>query len=130
MCLCMASFGMPWYYTWNDGEHSNVNLDASENIVYFQQMVFSDPIPTNTSGFPSYFGQNFLYFLDISCGDLGVEGAIEDAISIYSNPSGHIVYNDTPSYLTISGSRVFDMYAWKIHRIISKRWSNRSRFTF
>ena len=53
----------------SDGNHSDKNLNATGNVVYYQSLDFSDPIPTNTSNFLSYTGRDYLYSLSIDCGN-------------------------------------------------------------
>ena len=49
------------------GNHSNVNTSATGNTVYYKSHSFWSAIPSNASDFSSYSGQDFLYFLEISC---------------------------------------------------------------
>lgn len=78
------------------GNHSNVNTNASGNAVYYQSVSYGSAIPTNASGFKSYTGDDFLYFLDIDCGNtLSIENFnLTEKISIFPNP--------TSDYITIS----------------------------
>ena len=50
------------------GDHSNYDPDANNNKdIYYDFLIFGDPIPANASGFTTYFGGDLLYFLDITC---------------------------------------------------------------
>ena len=53
----------------SDGNHSDKNLNATGNVVYYQSLDFSDPIPTNASDFLSYTDRDYLYSLSIDCGN-------------------------------------------------------------
>ena len=51
------------------GNSSNYNPSATGNVVYYSSLQYGSAIPTNASGFTSYNGQDFLYFLSIDCGN-------------------------------------------------------------
>ena len=57
----------------SDGNHSDKNLNATGNVVYYQSLDFSDPIPTNASDFLSYTDRDYLYSLSIDCGKLNTD---------------------------------------------------------
>ena len=52
----------------SDGNHSDKNLNATGNVVYYQSLDFSDPIP-NAPDFLSYTDRDYLYSLSIDCGN-------------------------------------------------------------
>ena len=74
------------------GNQSNVNQTATGNVVYYQSLTFGSTIPSNASGFLSYTGQDFLYFLDITCNELSVsENELNNQFSVYPNPTQDIL---------------------------------------
>ena len=52
-----------------EGNHSNVNHNATGNVVYYQSLTYGEPVPTNASSFSSYTDRDFLYSLSIDCGN-------------------------------------------------------------
>lgn len=86
------------------GNSSNYNPTASGNIVYYQNLIYGSPVPTNASSFSSYTGQDFLYFLGIDCGNtLSIENFnLVDKISIFPNP--------TSDYISISNLDISENY--------------------
>ena len=59
---------------------------GTDNTVYYTELPFGDPIPTNASGFISYVGQDFLFSLDITC-VLGTNDNTIEGFSFYPNPA-------------------------------------------
>src|SRR6185436_13527961 len=41
---------------------------TSTKTVYYTSLAFGSPLPTNASGFTSYVGQDFNYWMNITCG--------------------------------------------------------------
>ena len=75
------------------GSHSNVNQNATGNVVYYGSLNYGDGIPTNASGFTNYTGQGFLYFLSIDCGNtLSIDDLnFENELSLFPNPSSDFI---------------------------------------
>jgi len=92
----------------NFGTHSNVDVSISGNVVYYNSLVFGNPIPTNASSFISYLNQDFLYFLDITC-TLGVDDALEDLVSVYPNPVTEMLFIDIPTNVELTNLRLYDI---------------------
>ena len=90
------------------GPHSDVGQNIDGSVVYYVDLPFGDPIPTNASGFLTYGGQDFLYFLDITCG-LGVEDNINDLVSIYPNPVKNRINLEIPSNIEVINSALYDL---------------------
>src|SRR5690606_10116549 len=63
-------------------DHSNVNHVDTTSKVYYTELPFGNPIPSNGSGFEFYTGQDFLYFATISCGPLSVQDFQENSFSV------------------------------------------------
>ncbi len=90
------------------GDHSDVGQGITGNVVYYSEHVFGDPIPTNASDFVSYTGQDFLYFLDITC-TLGIEDSIEELVSVYPNPVSNKLNIELPTTVEVIKSALFDI---------------------
>jgi len=91
----------------NSGNETNVNISASGNVVYYQDQLFGSSLPTNASGFLSYTGQDFLYFLEINC---AVTSAVEpidlsDVISIYPT-----ITKSSIQVLNLNQSEKYEIY--------------------
>lgn len=98
-----------------NGNHSNVNQLDGSSVVYYTDLVFGNPIPTNASGFTYYAGQDFLYFAEISCGPLSVnEFNIKD-ISIAPNPTSNYIFVGNLKLNT-----VFEIYDLTGKKLIEK----------
>lgn len=74
------------------GNHSDV-YSSGTNTVYYNALTYGNPIPNNAAGFPNYSGHNFLYFLDITCGDtLSIEDFnLQNNIKLFPNPSSDFI---------------------------------------
>ncbi|ARV05624.1 hypothetical protein BTO04_02435 [Polaribacter sp. SA4-10] len=51
------------------GAHSNFSLTATGNPGFYKSVTYGSAIPTNGSDFTGYSGIDFLYFLEIDCGN-------------------------------------------------------------
>lgn len=74
----------------NNGNHSKYNANASGNVVYYNSLTFGDSVPLNASNFIGYLDSDFLYFLEIGCGNLIMNvGNVDNnsSIKVYPNPS-------------------------------------------
>ncbi len=91
--------------------HSNTNISAGSNVVYYKELNFGDPIPNNASAFDSYTGQDFLYYAEISCGALSINDFQENSISVSPNPAS--------DYLRISNLKESTMF--KIYDLTGKK---------
>ncbi|WP_310991813.1 T9SS type A sorting domain-containing protein [Aequorivita marina] len=101
-----------------NGNHSNVNQNASSSLVYYIPQAFGSPIPTNASGFISYTGQDFLYYAEVSCGPLSVNELERNSISISPNPaSDYIVIGN------IKEDMLFEIYDLTGKKLIEKNLS-------
>ncbi|WP_052467057.1 T9SS type A sorting domain-containing protein [Psychroserpens damuponensis] len=49
------------------GQHTKRDVTSTDNVVHYKSLNFGEEIPPNASGFSSFIGQEFLYFLDITC---------------------------------------------------------------
>jgi hypothetical protein len=94
------------------GNSSNKNQNATGNSVYYQSLTYGDPIPTNASGFLRYTGRDFLYFLEIDCGNtLSIEDFdLNSNILLFPNPS--------TDYIQINGLTSSENY--KIYNALGK----------
>jgi len=73
--------------------HTYEDSIAIGNVLYYNSLNFGDPIPSNASNFLSYSGDDFTYFLGISCETLGVDDLeLKNQISIYPNPSSDFLH--------------------------------------
>lgn len=72
-----------------NGDHSKFNYNATDNLVYYKSLQFGEPIPTNASDFVYQTQNDFLYFLEIGCGNLSVVGNMgsHGVMKVYPNPS-------------------------------------------
>ena len=86
-----------------DGQHSEL-YSVPGNAVYYQGLNYGDNMPNNASGFDSYSGHDFLYFLDITCSDIlsTVDFNISNNVKIYPNPS--------KSFIKVSGLTTMEKY--------------------
>lgn len=73
-------------YETDDGHAFNTN-NAPGNVVYFDSLIFGNPIPSNASGFQTYTGTDMAYFLEIECGILGIQDQETKSFLIYPNPT-------------------------------------------
>ncbi|MEL6810594.1 MAG: T9SS type A sorting domain-containing protein [Bacteroidota bacterium] len=71
----------------SDGGHCYNTNNAPGNVVYFDSLIFGDPIPSNASAFQTYTGTDMAYFLEIDCGVLGVGNQKIEDIVMYPNPA-------------------------------------------
>ncbi len=98
---------MAVYETGGNSSNTNTN-NATGNVLYYQSLNYGDAIPTNASGFTSNTGQDYLYFLDIDCGNtLSVENFnLVDKISIYPNPTSDYIFisnlDNTMNYIIVN----------------------------
>lgn len=98
--------------------HSNVNLVAGSNVVYYDDLPFGNAIPPNASGFQTYTGQDFLYFAVISCGPLSVDDFEINNLSITPNPaSDYIVIGN------LKENTMFEIYDLTGKKLIEKELS-------
>lgn len=111
------------------GDHSNVDQMANSNTVYYTTVNFGDPLPANASGFLSYVGQDFLYFLDIECEIVGFEDNLEDLISIYPNPIKDILNISLPPGIEIQSSTMYDITGQDIETTLDNGILNTSHLT-
>lgn len=74
--------------------HVNVNINDSTRVVYYTDLVFGNPIPTNASSFETYNGHDLLYFAEISCGLLSTINFEVKTLSIYPNPASDYIVID------------------------------------
>lgn len=78
-----------------DGYHTDRNRLASGNIVYYKNHDYNDPLPDPGSGFVSYVGTDFLYFLGLSgegCNILSSDSIVlENDVLITPNPSADFI---------------------------------------
>jgi hypothetical protein len=73
--------------------HTYKTNEAEGNIVYYDTLIFGSPIPPDASSFLFYTGHDFTYFLDITCGPLGVNDLdMINSIEFYPNPSSEFIY--------------------------------------
>ncbi|WP_052467058.1 T9SS type A sorting domain-containing protein [Psychroserpens damuponensis] len=78
----------------SDGNHSNVNTNASSSRrVYHFAHNFDDPLPSQAINLFTYTGQDYLYYLDITCGSTlsTPDLEINNDIKLYPNPSSNII---------------------------------------
>lgn len=74
------------------GNHSNVNQNATGNVVYYQSLTYGEPLPTNASNFTSYTDRDFLYSLSIECGNtLSIDNLVNNTLKLYPNPSSDFI---------------------------------------
>lgn len=72
--------------------HTYEDSTATNNVVYYDFLSFGSPIPNNASNFQFYTGDDYTYFLNISCGTVGVdERPLNHALSIYPNPASDFI---------------------------------------
>jgi hypothetical protein len=73
--------------------HTYEDSTAVGNVLYYNPLNFGSSIPSNASNFLSYSGDDFTYFLDITCGTVGVDNLeLKNHISIYPNPSSDFIH--------------------------------------
>ena len=74
------------------GNSSNYNPTAA-NTVYYKSLTYGSPIPINASGFNTYTGQDFLYFLGIDCGNTLSTDSFDlvKNITLYPNPTSDFI---------------------------------------
>lgn len=96
------------------GNHSNVNHVDQSSVVYYTELLFGDPIPTNASAFETYNGQDFLYFAEISCGPLSVNDFEENKFSVLPNPASDYIFisnlkeNTTLEIYDLTGKKLME----------------------
>lgn len=49
------------------GNHVNTNQTANDTQVFYQELTFESALPSYAGNFSSFYGQDYLYFLDIEC---------------------------------------------------------------
>lgn len=75
-----------------DGNHT-YRASSVSNIVYYSALTFGSAIPTNGSGFLNYTGKDFTYFMEISCGFVGLTDVkYETLVYVTPNPSSDFLY--------------------------------------
>ncbi len=104
--------------TGSSNNHSNVNLSASTSVVYYNDLPFGNPIPSNASGFQTYTGQDFLYFAVISCGPLSVNDFEENNFSISPNPASDYIL-----IANLKENTMFEIYDLTGKKLIVKELS-------
>lgn len=72
--------------------HTYKNTQVSTNVIYYQSLIFGSQIPTNASGFTTYTGQEFTYFIGIECGTVGIEDIPNKNLSAFPNPVMDILH--------------------------------------
>jgi hypothetical protein len=81
----------------SDGMHSFRDDSASTNLVYYTSLNWGTALPATAAGFTSYPGQDFTYFMEISCGGTGTNSAEIPRISLQPNPAADfIIVNGSP----------------------------------
>lgn len=116
----------------NGGNHSQVDSSASANVVYFKDLLFGNTIPNNASDFYSYSGQDFLYFLDIDCGNtLSIENSnLDNRIALFPNPTKNHVqftnlnHKENIKIYTTLGQEVFNEKVELDEKIIVDKFEN------
>ena len=77
------------------GNHMKMYNESVKTTKYCgAEVLFNDPFPSNSSSFSYYTGLQFLYFLNIDCGNtLSVENGLNanQGVEIYPNPSSSFV---------------------------------------
>lgn len=102
----------------NDGNHSNVNQNSLRSPVYYTELPFGNPMPTNASGFLTYDGQDFLYFATISCGGLSTDNFEETNISVFPNPAADFI-----SIANLKENKTFIIYDVSGKKLLEKELS-------
>ena len=65
------------------GNHTYINFNADGNEVFYSRLNFGEEMPKEATGFMSFKGQDYTYFLSFDCGDsLGGE-----SIQLFPNPT-------------------------------------------
>ncbi len=86
---------------YNIGAGSSNCDNSSSKTVYYTSLPFGSPMPTNAAGFVSYGGQDFNYWMNITCGG----GCPLPTVPVISGPSvicgiTHPVYSATSTGAT------------------------------
>lgn len=74
-----------------DGRHTYTTNNAYNNIAYYQFLTFGNPIPPNASSFYISSDIDITYFMEITCGTLGVLDIDNLNIDIYPNPANDLI---------------------------------------
>jgi hypothetical protein len=70
-----------------DGGHT-YSTALANNPVYYTSLPFGNSIPSNASGFTSYAGTDFTYYMEISCGILGETELVgSGTMELFPNPA-------------------------------------------
>ena len=98
----------------SDGEHTYRNTSSS-TLVYYDSLAFGNAIPSNGSNFLSYSGRDFTYYMEITCGQLGISVNNEiNQIAIYPNPANDFFTIKANSTLIGSNYYIIDILGKQI----------------